>query len=76
MEWYEPLLHGFPNDPLDKVYMSKVFSFTPDYPYYVNAKEVVKGGSGYGISLENGKEVYRRENDNQLPYEIEHIYPD
>lgn len=76
MEWYEPLLHGFPNDPLDKVYMSKVFSFTPDYPYYVNAKEVVKGGSGYGISLENGKEVYRRENDNQLPYEVEHIYPD
>lgn len=76
MEWYEPLLHGFPNDPLDKVYMSKVFSFTPDYPYYVNAKEVVKGGSGYSISLENGKEVYRRENDNQLPYEVEHIYPD
>jgi hypothetical protein len=76
VEWYEPLLHGFPNDPLDKVYMSKVFSFTPDYPYYVNAKEVVKGGSGYGISLENGKEVYRRENDNQLPYEVEHIYPD
>ncbi len=76
VEWYEPLLHGFPNDPLDKVYMSKVFSFTPDYPYYVNAKEVVKGGSGYSISLENGKEVYRRENDNQLPYEVEHIYPD
>ncbi len=32
--WYEPLLHGFPNAPLDRVYMSKVFSFTPDYPYY------------------------------------------
>lgn len=29
--------------------MSKVFSFTPDYPYYVNANEVVKGGSGYAI---------------------------
>ena len=38
--WYEPLIHGFPNNPLEKVYMSKVFSFTPDYPYHVNADEV------------------------------------
>ena len=76
VEWYEPLLHGFPNAPLDKVYMSKVFSFTPDYPYYVNAVETSKGGSGYCISLENGKEIYHKENDNQLPYRVEHIYPD
>lgn len=76
VEWYEPLLHGFPNAPLDKVYMSKVFSFTPDYPYYVNAVETSKGGSGYCISLENGKEIYHKENDNQLPYKVEHIYPD
>ena len=76
VEWYEPLLHGFPNAPLDKVYMSKVFSFTPDYPYYVNAVETSKGGSGYCISLENEKEIYYKENDNQLPYEVEHIYPD
>lgn len=75
VEWYEPLFHGM-GEPLDRVYMSKVFSFTPDYQYYVNAKEVVKGGSGYCISLENGREVYCRENDSQLPYEIEHIYPD
>lgn len=76
VEWYEPLLHGFPNAPLDKVYMSKVFSFTPNYPYYINAAEVSKGGSGYCISLEDGKEIYHKENDNQLPYEVEHIYPD
>lgn len=76
VDWYKPLLHGFPNDPLDKVYMSKVFSFTPDYPYFVNAAEVSKGGSGYCIKLINGKEVYLKENDNQLPHEIEHIYPD
>lgn len=74
--WYEPLIHGFPNPPLDKVYMSKVFSFSPDYEYFVNAKEVVKGGSGYCISLENGKEVFDKSKDNELPYEIEHIYPD
>ena len=74
--WYEPLIHGFPNEPMDKVYMSKVFSFTPDYPYYVNAKEVSKGGSGYCIELVDGKEVYRAEKDGQLPKEIETIYPD
>lgn len=56
--------------------MSKVFSFTPDYPYYVNADEVIKGGSGYCISLVDGKEVYNKENDTDLPHEIEHIYPD
>lgn len=76
VEWYEPLIHGFPNPPLDKVYMSKVFSFSPDYEYFVNAKEVVKGGSGYCISLENGKEVFDKSKDEELPYEIEHIYPD
>lgn len=76
VEWYIPIQHGFPNPPLDKAYMSKVFSFTPDYWDFVNAKEVIKGGSGYCISLENGKEVYYKENDRQLPYEVEHIYPD
>lgn len=76
VEWYIPIKHGFPNPPLDRVYMSKVFSFTPDYWDFVNAKEIIKGGSGYCISLENGKEVYHKENDSQLPYEAEHIYPD
>lgn len=76
VEWYIPIQHGFPNPPLDKVYMSKVFSFTPDYWDFVNAKEVIKGDSGYCISLEDGKEVYYKENDSQLPYEVEHIYPD
>lgn len=76
VEWYEPLRHSFPQPPLDRVYMSKVFSFTPDYEYCVNAKEIVKGGSGYCIELINGKEVYHSDMDSQLPPEIEHIYPD
>lgn len=76
VEWYIPIQHGFPNPPLDRVYMSKVFSFAPDYWDFVNAKEVIKGGSGYCISLEDGKEVYYKENDSQLTYEVEHIYPD
>lgn len=78
VEWYEPLSHGFPHEPLDKVYMSKVFSeeYTPDYQYYVNAKEVIKGGTGYCISVVNEKEVFDKKKHFELPYEVEHIYPD
>jgi hypothetical protein len=75
VEWYEPLFHSM-GEPFDKVYISKVFSFTPDYPYFVNAKEISKGGSGYCISLVDGKEVFDKSKDIELPYEIEHIYPD
>lgn len=76
VEWYVPVRHGFPLPPMDKVYMSKVFSFTQDYWDFVNAREVIRGGSGYCISFEDGKEVYHRENDIDLSGEIEHIYPD
>lgn len=62
VEWYEPLFSGH----MDKVYMSKVFTFTPDYPYCINADEIIKGGTGY--SYPDGGE--------ELPEEIEHIYPD
>lgn len=72
VEWYDAMFSGH----MDKVYMSKVFSFSPDYPYYVDADEVVKGGSGYCISLVDGKEVYDGSKDINLPHEIEHIYPD
>ena len=50
VEWYETMFSGH----MDKVYMSKVFSFTPDYEYFVDADEIVKGGSGYCISLVDG----------------------
>lgn len=72
VEWYEPLFSGH----MDKVYMSKVFSFSEDYPYYIDADEVVKGGSGYCISLVNGKEEFNKNKHFDLPEEIEHIYPD
>ncbi len=72
VEWYEPLFSGH----MDRVYMSKVFSFTPDYPYYIDADQVIKGGSGYCIETVNGMEVYHKERDAGLPYEIEHTYPD
>ena len=62
VEWYNPLFSGH----MDKVYMSKVFSFTPDYQYFIDADEVVKGGTGYYYP--DGGEV--------LPEYVEHIYPD
>lgn len=58
------------------MYMSKVFSFTRDYQYCINAKKIVKGGSGYAISIKDGKEIYKRKKDGNLPEEIETIYPD
>lgn len=61
VEWYEPL---FAVDPFDKVYMSKVFTFTPDYPYPINANEISRGGTGYKLY------------DINLPGEIENIFPD
>lgn len=72
VEWYRGILSGH----MHRVYMSKVFSFTPDYEWVIDADEIVKGGSGYAIHLEDGKEVYRKELDNDLPDDIEHIYPD
>ncbi len=72
VEWYKPMI----SEHLDIVYMSKVFSFTEDYPYHINADKVIKGVSGYAIRLIDGKEVYDKSADHDLPYEIEHIYPD
>lgn len=49
----------------DRVYMSKVFdnTYTADMDEPLNAKEIIKGGTGYGL-------------DNRLPEEIEHMRPD
>lgn len=72
VEWYSPMFSGH----LDRVYMSKVFGFTPDYEYYVNAEEILRGGTGYAIEKQGGNEVFIPERDHILPDEIEHIYPD
>lgn len=72
VEWYSPMFSGH----MDRVYLSKVFSFTRDYEYFIDADEIIKGGSGYCIELFDGKEIYHAERDKPLPYEVEHIYPD
>lgn len=75
VEWYFPLLHA-QEPPLDRVYVSKIFSFSRDVDYPINAKEIIKAGSGYCIKLVNGKEIYDKSMEKNLPDEIEHIYPD
>ena len=72
VEWYQPMFSGH----MDRVYMSKVFSFTSDYEWCIDADEVIKGGSGYAIEMIDGKEIYHKDRDHDLPQEIEHIYPD
>lgn len=49
----------------DRVYKSKVFddTYSSDIPDPVNTKELIKGGTGYGL-------------DNKLPDEIENFFPD
>lgn len=62
----------------DKIYVSKVFSeeYTAMPNFCLQADEVVYGGTGFAITVEDGKEVYHKDRDPNLPYEIEHIYPD
>ena len=59
VEWWS----GF--GEYDLVYMSKVFdsTYSPDAMEPVNTRQIIKGGTGYGL-------------DNRLPDEVEHIYPD
>lgn len=57
ISWYSPW------QEYDKVYMSKVFTFTHDFQQTIpNAKEIEKGGTGYSI-------------EKKLPLYIDHLQP-
>ena len=71
VEWYNVFAEHY-----HVVYMSKVFSFTPDYGHVItNADKVVRGGTGYAIHGAGG-EHYNQHEDHALASPIEHIYPD
>ena len=72
VEFILPLMH------YNKVYVSKVFGdeYSQMPNFCIQADEIVYGGTGFAITIENGKEVYHKDRDKNLPYEIEHIYPD
>lgn len=59
VDWYMPLF----SHP-DRIYASKVFTFTPDYAdYNPNDPQPIKGGTGYDATI-------------KLPDEIEEMSPD
>lgn len=62
----------------DRVYVSKVFGdeYSQMDDTVIQADEVIYGGTGFAITIENGKEVFHKERHTLLPQEIEHIYPD
>nr|DAF66243.1 MAG TPA: hypothetical protein [Caudoviricetes sp.] len=66
VEWYDPLTAWM--NPPDLVYMSKVFTFSQDYPHPVCSgnEGVKKGGTGYSYP----------DGGDPLPQETEHIFPD
>ena len=70
--WWSDFIH------YDIVYMSKIFSdaYTKDVPEPINADKVIKGGTGYCISLVNGVEVFDKSKNEELPPEIEKMFPD
>lgn len=57
VEWYGP------SQEYDVVYVSKVFSWSKDYPDMINAKQIIYGGVGHDL-------------ENKLDDEIEHMFPD
>lgn len=65
VNWYDHLQH-WNQRMYDKVYMSKVFTFTMDYPYSPNAREVIRGGTGY----------FYPDGGEELDSDVEHMYPD
>lgn len=58
--------------------MSKIFSdvYSPDVPEPLNADKVIKGGTGYAIRTVDGKEIFDKSKDVDLPPEIEKSFPD
>jgi len=74
VEWWKGNLFHY-----DRVYMSKVFSsaYSPDVPEPVNADEIIKGGTGYCITLsEDGKEHFDEAKNVKLPEYMEKMFPD
>ena len=73
VEWWQGNLFYY-----DRVYMSKIFSdtYSKETVDPINCGEVVRGGTGYCISTENGIERFDKTKNIELPEEIERMFPD
>lgn len=57
----------------DRIYASKIFTFTPDFnPYEYNAKEFIKGGTGYDVKSRLPDKIERHLG---LAYDLYPQYP-
>lgn len=72
VEWYDPL---FSYD-IGICYLSKVFSFSEEPDFCINANKIMRGGTGYCISLVDGIEVFDKSKNTNLSAEIESAFPD
>lgn len=72
VEWCMPLSR------YDIVYVSKVFGdeYSSMDMTAIQADKIIFGGTGFAISIIDGKEVFDQAKDESLPYEIEHSFPD
>ncbi len=61
----------FPMKHYHRIYVSKVFGdeYSPEQLLSLMADEIFYGGTGYAIKIENGKEVFEKEKDHDLPEE-------
>ena len=68
----------FPFTRYDRVYVSKVFGdeYSTMPQYHIQADEIIYGGTGFAIKIQNGKEAYYKDLDPDLQNEIEHCFPD
>lgn len=72
VEFYDPMFSGH----CDIVYISKVFSFSEEPEYCIDADLIIRGGTGYCISLVNGIEIFDKTKNINLSEEIENMFPD
>lgn len=67
-------------EKFDILYVSKIFNLNLKKIKNVDvlppANKIIRGGSGYAISVVDGQEIYQKNKDPDLPAEIENIYPD
>lgn len=68
VHWYNPMFTGH----CDRVYMSKVFTFSSDYEFHVDADEIIRGGTGYDIKSVLPQEI---EDSTLMDYSIYPQYP-
>ena len=54
VEWYE---NSWVSGHVDRAYMAKVFTFEPDFEPCIDADEIIKGGTGYGLFQDLAPEI-------------------